>query len=53
MKVKTNRESQKASDDRQRALRRVQSKVWATPQEHEEIKAPPEKLRNGSITTSV
>ncbi len=46
MKAKTNTERQKANDDRQRALGRTQRKVWATPEEHEEIKAFLLKLRN-------
>lgn len=44
-RAKTNTERQKASDDRQRALGRVQRKIWATPKEHEEIKAFLLKLR--------
>ena len=43
-KAKSNNERQKASDDRHRALGRVGRKVWATPAEHEQIKAMLDKF---------
>lgn len=45
MTAKTNNERQKAYDERQRALGRVQHRVWATPEEHGKIKAFLLKLR--------
>lgn len=47
MTAKTNSQRQKASDERHRAAGHVQRKVWATPEEHREIKALIQKLRNG------
>ena len=46
MTAKTNTQRQKASDGRQRDLGRVGRKVWATPSEHEQIKALLAKLRD-------
>jgi len=46
IKPQTSAERQKASDKRHRLAGRVQRKVWATPEEHEEIKAFLLKLRN-------
>ena len=45
MTAKTNAERQRASDERQRDLGRVQRKVWATAEEHEKIKKYLDKLR--------
>jgi len=38
MTAKTSAQRQKASDERHRKAGRVQRKVWATPDEHEQIK---------------
>lgn len=46
MTAKTSAQRQKASDDRHRSAGRVQRKVWATPEEHEQIKALLAKLRD-------
>ena len=45
-KAKSTNERQKSFDDRQRALGRVGRKVWATPFEHEQIKAMLDKFRS-------
>ena len=45
-KAKSNSERQKASDERHKALGRVGRKVWATPFEHEQIKAMLDKVRS-------
>ena len=46
MVAKTSAERVKASDERHRALGRVGRKVWATPFEHEQIKAMLDKVRS-------
>jgi hypothetical protein len=46
MTAKTNTQRQKASDERHRSSGHVQRKVWATPEEHEQIKALLAKLRD-------
>jgi len=43
--AKANKERQKASDDRHRAMGRTGRKVWATPEEHESIKRLLRELR--------
>ena len=45
MTAKTSAQRQKASDQRHREAGRVQRKVWATMDEHEQIKAMLDKLR--------
>lgn len=49
MTAKTNAERQKASDKRHRDLNRVGRKVWATTEEHDEIKALLVKLRSSVV----
>jgi hypothetical protein len=48
MAAKSNAERQKASDDRQRALNRKQSKWWLTDSEKLELKAKLAELRKDS-----
>lgn len=45
MTAKTSAQRQKASDERHRKAGHVQRKVWATPDEHEQIKAMLVNLR--------
>ena len=45
-KAKSTNERQKSFDDRQRALGRVGRKVWATPEEHDQIKVILDKFRS-------
>lgn len=48
MSAKTSTERQRASDERHRKAGRVQRKVWATPDEHEQVKLFLAKRRGAS-----